>query len=72
MYDRLGPSWEATAIYRARVRGCLLAGAMGDALGYPIEFASLDRIRALHGERASPVSSPASGAWWAASPTTRR
>ncbi|MEU7968055.1 ADP-ribosylglycohydrolase family protein [Streptomyces sp. NPDC049097] len=51
MYDRLGTSWEATAIYRARVRGCLLAGAMGDALGYPIEFASLDRIRALHGER---------------------
>jgi ADP-ribosylglycohydrolase len=36
-------------MYRARVRGCLLGGAVGDALGYPIEFASLDRIRASHG-----------------------
>jgi ADP-ribosylglycohydrolase len=42
-------SWEATAVYRARVRGCLLGGAVGDALGYPIEFTSLDRIRATHG-----------------------
>ncbi|OIJ88324.1 ADP-ribosylglycohydrolase family protein [Streptomyces colonosanans] len=49
MYDRLAPSWEATAIYRARVRGCLLGGAIGDALGYPVEFASLDRIRTVHG-----------------------
>ncbi|MEV6739529.1 ADP-ribosylglycohydrolase family protein [Streptomyces sp. NPDC051104] len=49
MDDRLNPSWEATAIYRARVRGSLLGGAIGDALGYPIEFASLDRIRATHG-----------------------
>jgi ADP-ribosylglycohydrolase len=36
-------------MYRARVRGCLLGGAVGDAHGYPIEFASLDRIRASHG-----------------------
>ncbi|MFB9635352.1 ADP-ribosylglycohydrolase family protein [Streptomyces spiralis] len=43
------PSWEATAVYRARVRGCLLGGAVGDALGYPVEFSSLDRIRAAHG-----------------------
>ncbi|MEU9291022.1 ADP-ribosylglycohydrolase family protein [Streptomyces sp. NPDC048275] len=42
-------SWEAEAVYRARVRGCLLGGAIGDALGYPIEFASLDRIRVDHG-----------------------
>lgn len=46
---RLG--WEAEAVYRARVRGCLLGGAIGDALGYPIEFDSLDRIRAAHGPR---------------------
>ncbi|MFI1364009.1 ADP-ribosylglycohydrolase family protein [Streptomyces griseochromogenes] len=45
------PSWEAAAVYRARVRGCLLGGALGDALGYPVEFSSLDRIRASHGER---------------------
>nr|WSZ13434.1 ADP-ribosylglycohydrolase family protein [Streptomyces canus] len=48
----IGP-WtvESAALYRARVRGCLLGGAIGDALGYPIEFASLDRIRSAHGER---------------------
>lgn len=42
-------SWEAEAVYRARVRGCLLGGAVGDALGYAIEFASLERIRAAYG-----------------------
>ncbi|MEI5097596.1 ADP-ribosylglycohydrolase family protein [Streptomyces sp. PmtG] len=45
------PSWEATVAYRARVRGCLLGGAIGDALGYPVEFSSLDGIRAAHGPR---------------------
>ncbi|WP_367319829.1 ADP-ribosylglycohydrolase family protein [Streptomyces sp. HUAS ZL42] len=45
------PSLEAAAVYRARVRGCLLGGALGDALGYPVEFSSLDRIRATYGER---------------------
>ncbi|GAA2915151.1 ADP-ribosylglycohydrolase family protein [Streptomyces mexicanus] len=45
------PSWESTAVYRARVRGCLLGGAVGDALGYPIEFSALDGIRAAHGAR---------------------
>ncbi|QNP69246.1 ADP-ribosylglycohydrolase family protein [Streptomyces roseirectus] len=44
-------SFEAEAVYRARVRGCLLGGAVGDALGYPVEFLSLDRIRAAHGPR---------------------
>ncbi|MFI6333888.1 ADP-ribosylglycohydrolase family protein [Streptomyces sp. NPDC050535] len=44
---RLG--WEAEAVYRARVRGCLLGGAIGDALGYPVEFDSLERIRTTHG-----------------------
>ncbi|GAO29934.1 ADP-ribosylglycohydrolase family protein [Geofilum rubicundum] len=29
--------------------GCLLGGAVGDALGAPIEFLSLDRIRELYG-----------------------
>ncbi|ANH94319.1 MULTISPECIES: ADP-ribosylglycohydrolase family protein [unclassified Streptomyces] len=45
------PSGEAVAMYRARVRGCLLGGAVGDALGYPIEFSTLERIRATHGPR---------------------
>lgn len=31
------------------IRGCLLAGAAGDALGYQVEFVTLDRILALHG-----------------------
>ncbi|MEU7134658.1 ADP-ribosylglycohydrolase family protein [Streptomyces sp. NPDC046261] len=35
--------------YRSRVRGCLLGGAIGDALGAGIEFDSLDAIRAAHG-----------------------
>ncbi|MER6027717.1 ADP-ribosylglycohydrolase family protein [Streptomyces sp. NPDC001851] len=42
-------SLQTGAVYRARVRGCLLGGALGDALGYPVEFASLDRIRTAHG-----------------------
>jgi ADP-ribosylglycohydrolase len=29
--------------------GCLLGGAIGDALGAPIEFMSLERIRQIHG-----------------------
>jgi ADP-ribosylglycohydrolase len=32
-----------------RIRGCLLGGAVGDALGAGIEFSSLARIRAEHG-----------------------
>ena len=34
-----------------RFRGCLLAGAVGDALGEPVEFMSLSSIRARYGER---------------------
>lgn len=36
--------------HRARVRGCLLGGAVGDALGAPVEFLSLAEIHARHGE----------------------
>lgn len=32
------------ALYRTRVRGCLLGGAIGDALGAPVEFWSRDKI----------------------------
>lgn len=34
--------------YRARVRGCLLGGAIGDALGGPVEFSSSAEILAAH------------------------
>jgi ADP-ribosylglycohydrolase len=36
--------------FRAQVRGCLLGGAIGDALGAPVEFWTLDRIRSHVGE----------------------
>src|SRR6266704_1609756 len=35
--------------YRSRVRGCLLGGAVGDALGAPVEFLSWQRIREVYG-----------------------
>ena len=34
---------------RRRYRGCLLGGAIGDALGAPVEFMSFDEIRARFG-----------------------
>ena len=34
----------------SRELACLLGGAIGDALGYRVEFDSLDAIRAKHGE----------------------
>ncbi|WP_369201912.1 ADP-ribosylglycohydrolase family protein [Streptomyces sp. PU-14G] len=37
--------------FRSRVRGCLLGGAVGDALGAAVEFDSLDRIRESHGSQ---------------------
>ena len=33
----------------SRFRGCLLAGAVGDALGAPVEFASLAEIQGEFG-----------------------
>lgn len=42
-------SWGDIVARRVRVRGCLLGGAIGDALGYPIEFLSLPVIRNGHG-----------------------
>ncbi|MDH6145644.1 ADP-ribosylglycohydrolase [Kitasatospora sp. GP30] len=43
------PSWGELTAFRSRVRGCLLGGAIGDALGYPIEFLTLSAIRAAYG-----------------------
>lgn len=31
-------------------RGCLLGGAIGDALGWPVEFLSLIKIKKKYGE----------------------
>jgi ADP-ribosylglycohydrolase len=43
------PSREWRERYRSRVRGCLLGGAVGDALGAPVEFLSWDEIRETYG-----------------------
>ena len=34
-----------------RIRGSLMAGAAGDALGYEVEFESLQKIREIYGQR---------------------
>jgi ADP-ribosylglycohydrolase len=36
---------------RARIRGCLIGGAVGDALGAPVEFDSIERIRRRFGSQ---------------------
>ena len=46
---------------RDRIRGCLLGGAVGDALGAPIEFESLDEIRARFGAEGLLEPAPAFG-----------
>ena len=40
---------DALMMSGSRVRGCVLGGALGDALGAPIEFSSLDSIRRRYG-----------------------
>lgn len=37
--------------YQDKIRGCLFGGAVGDALGYPVEFLSYNRIRQKYGPR---------------------
>jgi ADP-ribosylglycohydrolase len=36
--------------YESRVRGSLLGGAIGDALGAPVEFQNVAKILAYHGD----------------------
>lgn len=33
-----------------KIRGSLIGGAIGDALGYPVEFASYSNIKSMFGE----------------------
>lgn len=37
-------------ILLGKYRGCLIGGAIGDALGAPIEFMSLDAIKSTYGK----------------------
>lgn len=53
--------------YLSRVRGCLLGGAIGDALGAPVEFWPATRIFAEYGEGG--VRDYRDGAWPAGSVT---
>jgi ADP-ribosylglycohydrolase len=46
---------------RSRARACLLGGAIGDALGAPIEFLTLAQIRQRYGHAG--VSDFVAGAW---------
>ena len=57
---------------RRRIRGSLLAGAVGDALGAPVEFLSLEEIRRRHGTSGVTGYVPAFGRPGGASPTTPR
>jgi ADP-ribosylglycohydrolase len=52
--QRASPWWRSLSTFPGGVRadriaGCLLAGAVGDALGAPVEFLSLDDIRRRYG-----------------------
>lgn len=46
-----GRSAQGKHAVRGRFLGCLLGGAVGDALGAPVEFMSLDEIRATFGRQ---------------------
>ena len=46
---RHGPMSEDPE-FRSRVAGCFLGGALGDALGAPVEFSTLAEIREDHGD----------------------
>ena len=46
---------------RSRFRGCLLGGAVGDALGAPVEFLDLDEIVRSYGEQGIRDYAPAYG-----------
>lgn len=45
-----GKNQEETEHYINKIRGCLFGGAVGDALGYPVEFLSEDSIFSRYGE----------------------
>jgi hypothetical protein len=69
------PAWHGRRQQRRTVRGrflgCLLGGAVGDALGAPVEFMKRSEINRRFGPSGIPTSPPPTAAS-ARSPTTRR
>ena len=55
------PRTPSDSKLRSRFRGCLLGGAVGDALGAPVEFLDLDEIVRAYGERGICDYAPAYG-----------
>ncbi|MBR5938128.1 MAG: ADP-ribosylglycohydrolase family protein [Clostridiales bacterium] len=47
--ENLRTAVSAAESKKDRIRGCLLGGAMGDALGYPVEFMSFESILSQYG-----------------------
>src|SRR5258708_20107203 len=55
------PRITSDARVRSRFSGCLLGGAVGDALGAPVEFLHLDEILRTYGEQGIRDYAPAYG-----------
>src|SRR3981081_3281007 len=55
------PRMPSDCRLQSRFRGCLLGGAIGDALGAPVEFLDLDEIVRAYGERGIRDYAPAYG-----------
>ncbi len=49
--ERVLEEIRKTEVYLDQIRGCLIGGAVGDALGYPIEFYEEDQIFSRYGEK---------------------
>ena len=47
--DRVQAEKQGSELYRDAIRGCIFGGAVGDALGYPVEFLSEAAIAAEYG-----------------------
>lgn len=50
-YDRVAERIRETEVNLDKIRGCLIGGAAGDALGYPVEFLSEEQIFSRFGEK---------------------
>jgi len=51
MFDRAAKKDKPTGSRSDKILGCLVGGAVGDALGYPVEFMSNTSIRSKYGQQ---------------------